>query len=122
VLLGSPGVTPAPDRPGHVWVAEARGDPVADTGWFGADPSSSPGVHGLASRAQPARTARSGRPLPATAGSWGHVGYLRSGSTSAAGVAAVVAGRPDDVVEERTTGAGDRLRGLLGARALRPGP
>ncbi len=52
VLLGSPGVTPAPARPGHVWAAEARGDPVADTGWFGTDPSSSPGVRGLATRAQ----------------------------------------------------------------------
>jgi hypothetical protein len=104
VLLGSPGVTPAPDRPGHVWVGEARGDPIADTGWFGADPSSAPGVHRLA-----------------TTGSRGHGGYLRPGSTGAAGVAAVVAGRPDDVVEDRAPGVGDRLRGLLGARALRPG-
>ena len=105
VLLGSPGVTPPPDRPGRVWVGEARGDPIADTGWFGADPSSVPGVHRLA-----------------TTGSRGHEGYLRPGSTSAAGVAAVVAGRPDDVVEERATGVGDRLRGLLGPRALGPGP
>jgi hypothetical protein len=121
VLLGSPGVTPPPQRPGHVWLAEARGDPIADTGWFGADPSSWPGVRGLATGPQPSRTAPSGATLPATAGSWGHEGYLRPGSTSAAGVAAVVAGRPGDVVEDRTTGAGDRLRGLLGGRALRPG-
>jgi hypothetical protein len=121
VLLGSPGVTPAPDRPGHVWVGEARGDAIADTGWFGADPSSASGVRGLATGPQPARTAPSGTALPATAGSRGHVGYLRPGSTSAAGVAAVVAGRPGDVVEDRATGAGDRLRELLGVRGLRPG-
>ena len=105
VLLGSPGVTPPPDRPGHVWVGEARGDPIADTGWFGADPSSTPGVHRLDTR-----------------GSHGHEGYLRPGSTSAAGVAAVVAGRPADVGEDRAPGVGDRLRGLLGPRALGPGP
>jgi alpha/beta hydrolase family protein len=109
VLLGSPGVTPAPVRPGHVWVGEARGDPIADTGWFGPDPSSSPGVRVLATGAQ-----------PGTAGVRGHEAYLRPGSTSAAGVAAVVAGRPGDVVVDPTTGAGDRVRGLLGAQALRP--
>ncbi len=120
VLLGSPGVTPAPDRPGHVWVAEARGDPIADAGWFGPDPSSSPAVRGLATGPQPARTAPSGTRLPATEGTRSHSGYLAPGSTSAEEVAAIVAGRPGDVVEERTVGAGDRLRGLLGERALRP--
>jgi hypothetical protein len=109
VLLGSPGVTPAPERPGHVWVGEARDDPVADTAWFGPDPSSSPGVRVLATG-----------PQSGTAGVRGHEGYLRPGSTSAAGVAAVVAGRPGDAVVDPTTGAGDRLRGLLGARALWP--
>ncbi len=111
VLLGSPGVTPAPDRPGHVWLGEARGDPIADAGWFGPDPSSSPGVRVLATG-----------PRPGTTGVRGHGEYLRPGSTSAAGVAAVVAGRPDEAVVDPTTGAGDRLRGLLGARALRPAP
>ena len=109
VLLGSPGVAPAPVRPGHVWVGEARGDPIADTGWFGPDPSSSPGVRVLATGQR-----------PGTAGVRGHEGYLRPGSTSAAGVAAVVAGRPDDAVGDPTTGAGDRVRGLLGPRAPRP--
>ena len=35
--------------------------------------------------------------------------------------AAVVAGRGEDVAQDPTPGVGDRLRGLLGKRALRPG-
>ncbi|MCD2193209.1 alpha/beta hydrolase family protein [Actinomycetospora endophytica] len=121
VLLGSPGVTPAPARPGHVWVAEARRDPVADAGWFGPDPNSSPAVRGMSTAPQAARTGASGRALPASSGSSGHGEYLHPGSTSAEGVAAVVDGRADDVVEDRMSGAGDRLRAILGRdRALRP--
>lgn len=121
VLLGSPGVTPWPVRPGHVWVGEARGDAIADTGWFGPDPSAVPGVRLLATGPQPARTTPSGATVPATAGSRGHGGYLRPGSTSAEAVAAVVAGRGADAPQDPTPGVGDRLRGLLGKRALRPG-
>lgn len=122
VLLGSPGVTPAPVRPGRVWVAEARGDPVADAGWFGPDPNLAPQLRGMSTDAQPARIGASGTPLPASAGSRGHSEYLRPGSTSAEGVAAVVAGRAQDVVPDRTVGAGDRLRAILGGDGpLRPG-
>ncbi|GAA4868560.1 alpha/beta hydrolase [Actinomycetospora straminea] len=105
VYLGSPGVGPAPGRPpGHAWVVEAPGDPVADTGWFGPDPNRAPGVTGLSARevALP-----DGRVL---AGSHGHVGYLTPGSTSATNVGAVVGGRPQDAVLDRGVGAGDRLR------------
>ena len=94
VLLGSPGVTPLPKQP--TWVAEARGDPVADAGWFGPDPNRVPGHRVLA-----------------TDGSWGHRGYLEPGSTSAAGVAAVVQGRPQDAALDPSVGVGDRLRRLL---------
>ncbi|HEY2225690.1 alpha/beta hydrolase [Actinomycetospora sp.] len=122
VLLGSPGVTPAPVRPGHVWVAEARGDPVADAGWFGPDTNSSPEVRGMSTTPQPARGGASGSALPASDGSRGHGEYLRPGTTSAEGVAAVVGGRGADVAPDRTVGAGDRLRAILGPdRALRPG-
>jgi hypothetical protein len=122
VLLGTPGVTPAPARPGHVWVAEARGDLVADAGWFGPDPNSSSTLRGMSTAPQPARTGASGTALPPTDGSSGHGEYLRPGTTSAEGVAAVVGGRADDVVGDRTVGAGDRLRAILGRdRALRPG-
>ncbi len=114
VLLGSPGVTPAPQLPGHVWVAEARGDPVADAGWFGPDPNSSAAVRGLSTAPQPARTGASGAAIPAGRASHGHGEYLRPGTTSAEGVAAVVGGRPEDAVLDRTVGAGDRLRAILG--------
>ncbi|MDL5154792.1 alpha/beta hydrolase [Actinomycetospora termitidis] len=94
VLLGSPGVSPLPRQP--TWVAEARGDPVADAGWFGPDPNGLPDVHPIA-----------------TTGSVGHVDYLRPGSTGAQNVAAVIDGRSADVVADRTAGVGDRLRALL---------
>ncbi|GLZ56122.1 alpha/beta hydrolase [Actinomycetospora sp. NBRC 106378] len=94
VLLGSPGVTPLPRQP--TWVGEARFDPVADTGWFGPDPNGLPGIHPIA-----------------TTGAVGHGEYLRAGETSARNVAAVIAGRAQDVTADRTIGVGDRLRGLL---------
>lgn len=121
VLLGCPGVTPTPVPRSAVWVGEARGDAIADTGWFGPDPSSAPGVRVLATGPEPARTAPSGVALPPTTGVRGHSAYLRPGSTSAEGVAAVVAGRSGDIIEDRTPGAGDRLRDLFGTGALRPG-
>ncbi|HWN27974.1 MAG TPA: alpha/beta hydrolase, partial [Actinomycetospora sp.] len=109
VYLGSPGVGESPGRPpGHAWVVEAPGDPVADTGWFGPDPNRVPGVTGLSAREV---VLPDGRVL---AGSHGHGGYLEPGSTSAANVAAVVGGRPDDAVLDRGLGVGDRLRRLVG--------
>ncbi|MHC1558363.1 alpha/beta hydrolase [Actinomycetospora sp. C-140] len=109
VYLGSPGVGPSPGRPpGHAWVVEAGGDPTADTGWFGPDPNRMPGVTGLSARevALP-----DGRVL---AESRGHHAYLTPGTTSAANVAAVVGGRPQDTVLDRGVDAGDRLRRLVG--------
>ncbi|WP_018330304.1 alpha/beta hydrolase [Actinomycetospora chiangmaiensis] len=94
VLLGSPGVTPLPRQP--TWVAEARFDAVADTGWFGPDPNTVAGVHPIA-----------------TTGATGHGDYLRAGGTSARNVAAVIGGRPQDVSADRAIGVGDRLRDLL---------
>jgi hypothetical protein len=109
VYLGSPGVGESPGRPpGHAWVVEAPGDPVADTGWFGPDPNRVPGVTGLSAREV---VLPDGRVL---AGSHGHGDYLEPGSTSAANVAAVVGGRPDDAVLDRGVGVGDRLRRLVG--------
>ena len=109
VYLGSPGVGEAPARPpGRTWVVEAAGDPVADTAWFGPDPNRAPGVTGLSARevALP-----DGRIL---AESRGHQAYLTPGTTSAANVAAVVGGRPQDAVPDRGIDAGDRLRRLMG--------
>ncbi|WP_345423735.1 alpha/beta hydrolase, partial [Actinomycetospora chlora] len=109
VHLGSPGIGAGPGRPpGHAWVVEAAGDPVADTAWFGPDPNRLPGVTGLSARevALP-----DGRVL---AESRGHGAYLTPGTTSAANVADVVGGRPQDVVLDRGIDAGDRLRRLAG--------
>lgn len=109
VLLGSPGVGTSPaGPPGRTWVVEAAGDAVADTAWFGPDPNRTPGVTGLSARevALP-----DGRVLTE---SRGHHAYLTPGTTSAANVAAVVGGRPQDAVLDRGIDAGDRLRRLLG--------
>jgi hypothetical protein len=109
VYLGSPGVGEVPGRPpGHAWVVEAAGDPVADTAWFGPDPNRMPGVTGLSAREV---VLPDGRVL---AESRGHGAYLTPGTTSAANVAAVVGGRPQDAVLDRGVGAGDRLRRLVG--------
>jgi hypothetical protein len=109
VHLGSPGIGAGPGRPpGHAWVVEAPGDPVADTAWFGPDPNRLPGVTGLSARevALP-----DGRVL---AESRGHGAYLTPGTTSAANVADVVGGHPQDAVLDRGIDAGDRLRRLVG--------
>lgn len=109
VYLGSPGVGEVPGRPpGHAWVVEAAGDPVADAAWFGPDPNRMPGVTGLSAREV---VLPDGRVL---AESRGHGAYLTPGTTSAANVAAVVGGRPQDAVLDRGVGAGDRLRRLVG--------
>jgi hypothetical protein len=109
VSLGSPGVGAVPGRPpGHAWVVEAAGDPVADTAWFGPDPNRMPGVTGLSAREV---VLPDGRIL---AESRGHGAYLTPGTTSAANVAAVVGGRPQDAVLDRGIDAGDRLRRLVG--------
>jgi hypothetical protein len=109
VYLGSPGVGEVPGRPpGHAWVVEAAGDPIADTAWFGPDPNRMLGVTGLSAREV---VLPDGRVL---AESRGHGAYLTPGTTSAANVAAVVGGRPQDVVLDRGVGVGDRLRRLVG--------
>ena len=83
VHLGSPGIGEVPGRPpGHAWVVEAAGDPVADTAWFGPDPNRMPGVTGLSAREV---VLPDGRVL---AESRGHGAYLTPGTTSAANVAA----------------------------------
>lgn len=108
VVLGSPGIGPRPTRPpGHEWVVEAADDPVADAGWFGADPNRMPGVTGLSAREV---VLPDGRVLT---GSRGHTGYLAPGSTSSYDVAAVVAGCPRDAILDRGVGVGDRLRSIV---------
>jgi hypothetical protein len=113
VLFGSPGIgtddvgdlhVPA----GHVGVVEAPWDPVADLGWFGADPNRLDGVTGLSARAA---TWPDGA---VTAGSVLHNQYLTAGTTSAHNIAATVAGLPGQRVLDPGTGIGDVLREAVG--------
>ena len=115
VLFGSPGlgtsdVADLHVPPGHAWLLEARGDPVADLGAFGADPSGLPALVQLSSDATPLPGGLFG------AESTGHSSYLALGSTAAWNIAAVVAGRRDLTVAGRADKAG------LGDRARRAAP
>ncbi len=81
--MGSPGVlvdrSEEFDRPDtDFFVLAARGDPVADLGWFGRSPS---------------RPGSGFRPLDV--GGSGHSAYLVDGSVGQANVAAVVLDRDD---------------------------
>jgi hypothetical protein len=113
VLFGSPGIgtgdvgdlrVPA----GHTGVVEAPWDPVADLGWFGADPNRLDGVTGLSARAA---TLPDGT---ASAGSVLHSQYLTPGTTSEHNVAATVAGLPEQRVLDPGVGFGDGLRDAFG--------
>lgn len=115
VFFGSPGigtddVRELGVRPGHVYVAEARKDPVADFATFGDDPNHLDGVHDLS-------TARSVVDGVERAESVGHSEYLHDRTTSQYGISAVVAGLPDLVPRGESSGAGDVLRD-----SLRPPP
>lgn len=103
VFFGSPGLGTDDVRdlglpPGHVFVAEAPGDPIADLAAYGADPSRLPGVTTLSTAGDASRS-----------GSTGHSGYLDEGSTSMHNIAAVVAGLPDRIVAGGDVGIGDRV-------------
>lgn len=107
VLLGSPGAAahrtselsvPA----GHVWVGEARFDPVADLGRFGADPSF-PTFGATTLPTGAGLDLLLGTPV---ASSTGHSEYYAAGSAALASVGLVVAGRG----------------GLLRPGSLAPGP
>lgn len=105
VVLGSPGVgtSDASDLQvpeGSTYMIEARRDAVADTGWFGRDPSHMDGVTGLSARDE-------------TIGgvtyteSVGHSDYLTEGSTSQYNLAQILAGQPEYAVEHHGRGIGD---------------
>ncbi|WP_179276034.1 alpha/beta hydrolase [Rhodococcus sp. 06-235-1A] len=101
VALGSPGLGThsAADLElpgGHVFVAEADGDVVADLGAFGRDPGALDGVAVLD-----------------TDGSEGHGDYLTQGSTSEHNTALVVADRSEDAVIKARPGLFDLLQRIL---------
>ncbi|MFC9786993.1 alpha/beta hydrolase [Rhodococcus sp. NPDC127528] len=112
VFLGSPGI--GTDRagdlglpPGHVYVAEAHGDPVADLAAFGPDPNRMDGVTNLSTSAA---TTPDGRPQAAAQG---HSQYLDDGTLSLYNMGAVVGGMPGHLVEGTDEGIADRLPGSL---------
>lgn len=93
VAIGSPGLGVASTQqlgivPSRVHVIEARGDPVADLGWFGRDPGHLAGVDLPSADAAPLPDGSVG--LSST----GHSQYLRPGTTSQWNVAAVIVGTP----------------------------
>lgn len=108
VFFGSPGigtddVRDLGLRSGHVFVVEARNDPVADFATFGTDPNHLAGVTGLS-------TARAIIDGVERAESTGHSEYLTDQTTSQYGIAAVLAGVPRRAPLDDGSGAGDVLR------------
>ncbi|MGV8871592.1 MAG: alpha/beta hydrolase [Rhodococcus sp. (in: high G+C Gram-positive bacteria)] len=107
VALGSPGLgTPTVAdlqlQAGHVFVAEARGDVVADLGAFGRDAGALDGVALLSTDGSDR-----GR------GSIGHGDYLAEGSTSRYNTALVVADRSEDAVLRTRPALFDLLQKIL---------
>ena len=113
VFFGSPGLATNDLAelglpPGHVYLLEAKGDPVADLGYFGNDPNWLQQIVILSTGPSHVGIEVSG-----------HANYLQEGSTSQHNIAAVVAGLPDPWSGD---GAGIRRPRAPGDRVLRPGP
>ncbi|MEX2290593.1 MAG: alpha/beta hydrolase [Mycobacteriales bacterium] len=111
VFLGSPGIGTDDVRnlglrAGHVFVIEARRDPVADLAAFGADPNQLAGVTVLSA-------AREIIDNEARAESLGHSQYLTQETSSQYGIAAVVAGVPERAPLDGGSGGGDVARRLI---------
>ncbi|WP_127784403.1 alpha/beta hydrolase [Rhodococcus sp. X156] len=106
VLYGSPGlgtshVEDLKVPEGHVFVAEAKNDPVADFAAFGYDPNQMDGVNTLSTDSgyTPDGEERSG--------SEGHSEYVKDGTMAQYNMAAVIAGNRADIVDGEHFGAGD---------------
>ncbi len=107
VFFGSPGlatndVSALGLPPGHVYLLEARADPVADLGFFGDDPNQLEQVVILSTGPSDVGTEISG-----------HASYLDEGSTSQHNIATVVGGVPDLAVHGMVPGFGDRVRQVI---------
>lgn len=115
VFFGSPGIgtDDVGDLglgPGHVYVAEAHGDLVADLAAFGDDPNRMDGVVNLSTTAG-TTPAIGGMPGEMRSGSEGHSQYLDDKTFSQYNIAAVVGGMPGQIVEGTDTGLADRVPG-----------
>lgn len=106
VLYGSPGLGTddvsdlgVPD--GHVFVSEAKNDPVADLAYFGRDPNQLDGVTTLSAEAGTTPTGEE------RTQSTGHSEYVVDGSMSQYNMGTVITGHPGDAVTGGYYGAGD---------------
>jgi hypothetical protein len=107
VIFGSPGLGTShlgdiDVPPDHSFRIEAKGDPVADGGVFGIDPSHMDGMTGLSAK----DTELSGEQFDA---SGGHSEYLNDDTTSQHNMASVISGNSDRLVYDDGRGAGDVL-------------
>lgn len=105
VVLGSPGIgTDTVDDltvpEGSTYMIEARRDVVADTGWFGRDPSHMDGMTGLSARQEDVDGTTYTESV-------GHSDYLTEGSTSQYNLAQILAGQPEQAVQHHGRGIGD---------------
>ena len=110
VLVGSPGVgtdhasglqVPA----GHVFVGEARDDPVADLAYFGTDPSS-PEFGAVGFQTDGGTDPATGAALTASVG---HSQYFEIGSESLRNLALITLGHPEQLTIGDSIGVGDLL-------------
>ncbi|SDM91035.1 alpha/beta hydrolase [Allokutzneria albata] len=114
VFFGSPGLGTSnledlKVRPGHSWVVEARGDPVAEFGTFGRDPD----LLGAGLLSAKDVTLPDGRHLNASVGHASvepKVGYLAPGTTSQYNMGLVSAGLHDLVQRDKPLGLGELFR------------
>ncbi|MGC0143144.1 alpha/beta hydrolase [Pseudactinotalea sp. Z1732] len=105
VMFGSPGVGTSDvgdlEMPeGSTYMIEARRDVVADTGWFGRDPSHMDGVTGLSALEEEIGGTTYSESV-------GHNAYLAEGSTSQYNLAQILAGQPEHAVQHHGRGIGD---------------
>jgi hypothetical protein len=103
VIFGSPGLGTSDigdiDVPSdHSFRIEAKGDPVADGGVFGIDPSHMDGMTGLSANEYEDFEA-----------SGGHSEYLNDDTTSQHNMASVISGNSDRLVYDDGRGFGDVL-------------
>lgn len=114
VFFGSPGLgtsdvgdlgVPA----GHVFVAEADWDPVADLAAFGPDPNQMPGVTGISTHDG------TGPDGVDRGGSSGHSEYLNDQTMAQYNMSVIIAGSPELTVQGSADGFGDGFRRGLGA-------
>lgn len=109
-LFGSPGAAASSTDelridPRNLWSGEAAGDPVADLGRFGTDPTHLSGIQHFTTTAQSGLDGQ-GNQIGLDSSS-GHSEYLKDRSTSQYNLANIVAGQEGDVIRGNDMDRGD---------------